>query len=53
MDEADKLLNKVRYFSHMYWKGRMSADAALFAFAQLDELIMTEGYGPTEWEGMM
>jgi hypothetical protein len=37
----------------MYWKGRIEADEALLAFNELDELIMTQGYGPTEWEGMM
>lgn len=55
MDEIDpnEVLNKARYLSHMYWKGRIPADEALLAWADLDRWISDGGYGPCEWEGMM
>jgi hypothetical protein len=52
-DYPDQLLSKVRYWSHMYWKGKISADEALLAFVELDEWLSSGGCGPSDWEGML
>ena len=51
--DPNETLNKIRYLSHMYWKGRMEADEALLAFQDLDEWLSKGGFKPCEWEGMM
>lgn len=48
--DPNETLNKIRYLSHMYWKGRMEADEALLAFQDLDEWLCKGGFGPCEWE---
>ena len=52
-DYPDQLLNKVRYYSHMYWKGKMDADQALLVFNELDDWLNHGGCGPADWEGML
>lgn len=48
--EPNELLRKIRYYSHMYWKGRIEADEALLAFQDLDDWLSNNGALPDDWE---
>lgn len=52
-DYPNQLLNRAKYWAHMYWKGKAPADEALFAFAELDDWLSSGGCGPDDWEGMI
>jgi hypothetical protein len=47
---SDYLLDRIRYFSDMYWKGRIEADMALIAFGELDDLLRAGISGPNDWK---
>lgn len=49
--DPNEILNKIRYLSHMYWKGRIEADEALLAFQDLDEWLCAGCSKPSEWKG--
>ena len=50
--DPNETLNKIRWWTHQYFNGRVEADEALMAFMDLDEWLLKGGFAPEEWEGM-